>query len=91
MSNSESEALPIRSRYDWSTISPSLAVIDALATAEETDPEELAMVSDTTLYTHVDPEALDTVVADGDRVTVSFTIGDYRVRIDGDVVTIGDS
>lgn len=90
MSNSESEALPVQSRYDWSTIRPSVAVIDALATIEGTEPKELATVSETTLYAQIDPEALDTIVVDGNRVTVSFTIGDYRVRIDDDVVTIGD-
>lgn len=67
-----------------------MAVIDALATSEGTDPKELAAVSETNLYTHVDPDALDSVVADGNPVTVSFTIGDYWVQIDDNEVTIGD-
>ncbi|WP_137288809.1 HalOD1 output domain-containing protein [Natronorubrum halophilum] len=74
--------------YDWSATAASTATITALATLEEVDPVELSDVLDITLYDHVDPEALDTLVAGEERVDLSFLIDDYRVRIDGEELTI---
>ncbi|WP_459890761.1 HalOD1 output domain-containing protein [Halostagnicola bangensis] len=65
-----------------------MATLTALGTLEEVDPVELSDVLGTTLYDHVDPEALDTLVAGEKRVNLSFLIDDYRVRIDGEELTI---
>lgn len=77
-----------RRTYDWSVTAASTATIAALATLEEVDPVELSDVFGTPLYDHVDPEALDTLVAGEGHVTLSFLIDDYRVRIDGEELTI---
>ncbi|WP_207590504.1 HalOD1 output domain-containing protein [Halomontanus rarus] len=77
-----------RRSYDWSATAASMATLTALGTLEEVDPVELSDVLDTTLYDHVNPEALDTIVAGEERVNLSFLIDDYRVRIDGEELTI---
>lgn len=78
----------IRRTYDWSATAASMATLTALGTLEEVDPVELSDVFGTTLYDHVDPEALDALVAGEGHVTLSFLIDDYRVRIDGEELTI---
>ncbi|WP_090618380.1 HalOD1 output domain-containing protein [Natrinema salaciae] len=65
-----------------------MATLTALGTLEEVDPVELSDVLGATLYDHVDPEALDTLVAVQERVSLSFLIDDYRVRIDGEELAI---
>ena len=77
-----------RRTYDWSATAASIATVTALGTLEGVDPVELSDVLDTTLYDHVDPEALDSLVAGAERVTLSFLIDDYRVQIDGAELTI---
>ncbi|WP_224332305.1 HalOD1 output domain-containing protein [Haloprofundus halobius] len=74
--------------YDWSATAASLATLTALGKLEEVDPVELSDVLGTTLYDHIDPEALDTLVAGEGRVNLSFSIDDYRVQIDGEELTI---
>ncbi len=77
-----------RRTYDWSATVASTATITALATLEEVDPVELSDVFGATLYDHIDPEALDALVAGEGHVILSFPIDDYRVRIDGEELTI---
>jgi hypothetical protein len=55
---------------------PSLAVIRALADAEDTTPEALPI----TLWDYVDPEALDTIAA-GNGCTVRFSVEEYDVTV----------
>ncbi|NUB91165.1 hypothetical protein HT576_09045 [Haloterrigena sp. SYSU A121-1] len=57
--------------------SPSLSVVEALATLEGVDPTEL----DYTLYDHIHPEALDTLTRSG-TVEITFTVDQYTVHID---------
>lgn len=74
-----------------SSETPSLEIIEQVASLEETDPLALPPLYDT-----VDPEALDSLVhssaADGARAesTVRFTYCGYDVRVeaDGDIVVI---
>ena len=49
---------------------------------------ELSDVFGATLYDHVDPESLDALIDGEGHVTLSFLIDDYRVRIDGEELTI---
>lgn len=78
----------IRRTYDWSATAASTATIAALATLEEVDPVELSDVFGATLYDYVDPEALNALVAGEGHINLSFLIDDYRVRIDGEELTI---
>lgn len=69
--------------------SPSTAVVEAVANAEECDPADLK----TPLYDHVDPDALDAFVASPADSCVRFEYHGYEVRIDGDggVTIVGTS
>lgn len=73
---------------DWSTESPSVAVVDALAELEGVDPLELSTTRVGRLTEHVDPEALDALVTETDGLAVSVPVGDYRVEIDDDELTV---
>ncbi|ADB63641.1 hypothetical protein Htur_4895 (plasmid) [Haloterrigena turkmenica DSM 5511] len=76
--------------YDWSATPPSIATVSALATVTGIDPTELAIELETTLYDHVDPDALDELVRDqkSELVTVSFTFDHYRILFEGDKLTV---
>lgn len=60
--------------------SPSTAVVEAVAAAEDCAPEDL----DAPLYAHVDPDALDAFVDSPADSCVRFEYHGYEVRIDGD-------
>lgn len=76
----------VQSQYDWSTIAPSEAIVKALASIENIKPANLSV--DSTLYDHVDPEALDALIAEDNPISVSFTAGDYKIQIDGKTLYI---
>ena len=78
-----SEGETIRSHHDWATTAPSQAVVEAVATVEETTPVALARETGTTLYDSVDPEALDSLIG-SDRsgpVEIAFDIGSLHVTV----------
>lgn len=81
----------LRRRIDWTKTPPSIAIVKAIAAIENVDPIDLPAVSDVTLYAHVNPDALDTIVADDRHAVVSFPVGDYLIRIDGTELTIADA
>ena len=65
---------------------PSLAVVEAIADLAGVEPAELSEEEGVVLYDHVDPDALDAVVAgrpDGD-VDVSLSIAGYDVTVGPD-------
>lgn len=72
----------IRSQYDWSTISPSTAVVETVATAVDRETTDLD-----SLYETLDPDALDTIVQSNRSTraladtTVSFTFAGRRVTV----------
>ena len=71
-----------RADYDWSSTSPSTAVIDTVATAVDTDPINMQP-----LYESVDPDALDTLIqsngaaTERGTVTVSFVFAGRQVTV----------
>ncbi|RQH02584.1 HalOD1 output domain-containing protein [Natrarchaeobius oligotrophus] len=88
MSDSSTGAVVYESRYDWSRTTPSFAVVDTIAGLEGVDPVDLSTAFGTTLFDHVDPESLDTLVTADGNVSIAFPIDDYFVRIDGSVLCI---
>ncbi|PCR90232.1 HalOD1 output domain-containing protein [Natrinema ejinorense] len=88
MGDSCSDSESIDARYDWSQTAASMAVINAIAAIENTDPENRREELAITLHDHVNPEALDTVVTNDTSVSISFPIRDYEIRIDGNTLTI---
>ncbi|WP_306058268.1 HalOD1 output domain-containing protein [Natronococcus wangiae] len=87
---SDSTTIHFKRTYDWSATSPSIATVTALATVTGVDQTELATEFGTTLYDHVDPEALDALVRDqkSEQVTVSFTIDHYQIWFEGDELAV---
>ncbi|WP_436343791.1 HalOD1 output domain-containing protein [Natronorubrum sp. FCH18a] len=85
----------IRTQYDWAATAPSQAIVEAVATVEETTPVALVRETGTTLYDHVDPEALDLLVG-GDRngsLEVAFDIDSLHITIASGgqlVISVGD-
>lgn len=81
----------VQSQYDWSNIAPSKAIVKAIASIENVEEIDLPEVLDTTLYDHVDPEALDFLITDDGHILVSFTMGEYKVQINGGTLKISFS
>ena len=71
-------------QYDVERTRPSIAVVEALAEMKKVEPRAL----DFTLHDYVDTEALDSVVSDGQDITVSFTLDGYRVQVKRDAVVV---
>ena len=82
------ESGTIRAEYDWAEITPSIAIINAVAAVENVEAAKLSSELAMVLYDYVDPEALDTIVTTGSEITISFSYGAYRVRIDGNELII---
>ena len=86
--DSERDLETTRVQYDWSSTSPSIAVMETIAAVSDCRQEELDP-----LYERINPDSLDDIVdprftkrADA-RSTVSFGYGEYHVtvRSDGEV------
>jgi|SRR6056297_2969728 len=69
---------------------PSLAVVEGIARLAGVDPDALAAETGVVLYDHVNPDALNALVTDHPDVDVSLslTIDEYDVRVDGDEVVV---
>ncbi|WP_121744874.1 HalOD1 output domain-containing protein [Natronorubrum halophilum] len=78
----------IQSQYDWSYIAPSEAVIDAIACLEDVESVALSVQLDTTLYDHIDPESLDTLVTGCSTLSISFIVDEYKIQINGNTLII---
>ncbi len=77
-----------RGRYVWSSTTPTVAIVNAIAGIENVESTDLPTTLDTHLYDHVDPEALDTLVTTSSDPELSFVVDDYRVEIDGNQLSI---
>ena len=80
----------LRRAYNWSDTAPSLAAVEALASIENVEPTELVTELEVTLYDYVDPNALDTLVQNGDSnsVTITFDVDSYRFQFEGDELIV---
>ena len=74
----------VSQQYDWGETNPSIAIVEAVADLEGTEPAAIGV----TLYDHIGVDALDGLLSNGRDVSVSFTLGEYHVRIDGDVLAV---
>lgn len=82
--NESSDSAMLEHSYDTDRTA-SLAVVEAIATLEDTDPIEFASEFGTKLNDSIDPTALDTLTGIGDgtgTVVVEFPFAGYRVRVD---------
>ncbi len=83
----DSSTEPIRTRFDWASTTPSMAVVETVAVARNEDPLSLPP-----LYARIDPDALDALVTsaatptdDGLRISFSYADHDVTVGSDGGV------
>ncbi|UTF55887.1 HalOD1 output domain-containing protein [Natronosalvus rutilus] len=90
MGGNNDDSSSIRDEYDWSATRPSIAVINAVAHAEDVEITDVSDTLDMTLYDQVDPDALDTLVFSSDHVSVAFSVDDYEVQIEGNEVVVSD-
>ncbi|ELY64444.1 HalOD1 output domain-containing protein [Natrinema versiforme] len=66
------------------TTPASIAVVYAIAAALDTDPIECTTEHGFTLYDHIDPEALDSLMGDDRReesVTVELRLNEHLLRV----------
>jgi len=84
MTESGGSGVTVSQQYDWGKTDASVAIVETIADLEGTEPAAIEV----TLHEHVDPDALDTLLSNGQHVSVSFTIGDYHVRIDGNMLVV---
>jgi len=75
-------------QYDWSNTAPSVAVINAIATIENIEPTNFSVAFDTTLFDHIDPEALDALITEGNEISISFSCCDYRIQVNENTLRI---
>lgn len=78
----------VQRRYDWSTVSPSVAIIETIAVFENDESREAADVLETPLNEYVSTDVLDAVVGNDSFTAISLTISDYDVRISGNTVGV---
>ncbi|USZ73072.1 HalOD1 output domain-containing protein [Natronosalvus halobius] len=88
MGGNDEDGDSVREEYDWSATRPSIAVIDAVAHAEDVEITDVSSALDTTLYGQIDPDALDTLVTGSDYVSVAFSVDDYDVQIEGNEILV---
>lgn len=79
------ERTQVQEVYDWTMVTPSSAIVEAIAALEDVDPVALATEEGMALYEYVDPEALDALVAGQQPADLALTlaIDGYIARIDG--------
>lgn len=81
---------PIRTTFDWGTISPSIAVVETVARARDEEPTAVPP-----LFDRLDPDALDLVFEDWlkgpgkDEIRLSFPFAAHEVTVtSGGEVTV---
>lgn len=80
--DSNAEDGTVTASYDWSSVTPSVAIVETVAVAADRESSTLPA-----LYELVDTDALDAVVrlngspAAGGLTTVSFRFADHRIRV----------
>jgi hypothetical protein len=88
MAGSVRETDTVNREYDWSNVAPSCAVIQAISDIKNVEPTSLSEELDTTLYDHVDPDALDRLVTTNTEISISFTVEKYQIHIDGNRLSV---
>lgn len=75
-------------QYDWSAVSPSVAVLDAIAAYEETTLLQMADELSPPLGREINTDAFDRLVSSNQRLSISFTYSDYHVHLHGDTIHV---
>lgn len=68
-------------KYD-DELPASIMIVKAICSLENSDPVETSADLGFTLYDHVDPDALDTIVESGDQtLLIEFEFDTYSIRL----------
>lgn len=87
MADSRGHRTEVTRTYDWTDISPSVAIIETIAEFEG-EPLVHAVEDIQPLGWFVDTDALDSIVDDAPDLALSFTFSGYQVQIDGNDVGV---
>lgn len=85
------QPIKLRFDFDFERTSPSTALIEALASVNDTDPIALLEGEDFSVGEYVDLDALDRLMTDGretDVESITLSIDGYAVQITDDEVVI---
>ncbi|WP_147435681.1 HalOD1 output domain-containing protein [Halobellus sp. Atlit-38R] len=74
--------------YDRRKVVPSLALVEAIAEAEDVQATQLSEKLGAPIGTYVNLDAIDNLVTEEDEVGVVLRIDEYRIHIDADTVTV---
>lgn len=88
MGEPKGEGRTVQQEYDWDVVEPAVAVLESIAVFEHGDESEAVSVLDEPLSTHVETDALNTLVRSGTTTSVTFTVAEYSVRIHRNVVGV---
>lgn len=80
----------IRTECDWTTTDPSIAIVEAVAAIEGTDPLSFSGDGQLVLQDHIDVDALDKLLGDERRNVTDITIeiDGYTVQITADELIV---
>lgn len=78
----------VQRQFDWESVPPTVAVLEAIAVLEHGTPERSGEVLDQPLNDTVDTDALDRLVRDATSVFVEFSVSNYAIQIRDDTVSI---
>ncbi|QLG29883.1 hypothetical protein HUG10_19935 (plasmid) [Halorarum halophilum] len=78
----------VQRQYDWSNVSPTVAIIETVAIFENGELTGAADVLETPLDEHVSTDALNKLVRNDSLTAVSLKIANYHVRISGNSVGV---
>lgn len=84
MNESLQESGTVRSTFDRSEKAASIAVVEAIATIENTPPTDLSM----TLHDYINPTSLDELVSSNSDVSVTFSVDQYQVQVNGNTIAV---
>lgn len=75
-------------QYNWAETSPSVAVIDAIASLEGLPTSQMADQLDPPLGQIIPTDALDNLLNTNHMLSVEFGYDDYHVELNGDSVSV---
>lgn len=78
----------IEQEYDWGEVSPSVALIDAIAHYEDTSAPKMAEQLDPPLRRTINLDALNNLITPQKELAISFTYADYHIQIHGNTLKI---
>lgn len=87
MNTDRQAGVAVHREYDRTQTPPSVAVVSALADIKNITASSLTTERRVEIHGGIDPDSLDRLL-DREGVEVTFDVGRYRVRIDGEELTI---